>query len=325
MTGSSGTVVRAAENGVRAAHTGAAPSAASVWRQGLQRRNLIPWLRRYTHPFSSADFVLEEFGEFLQGSVLDVGAGSNQFIFKRHLGDLYRAVDIGDSYKLDGAQRGAGFHAPVDLERCPLPFPDCSFDTVMCTGALEHLDNIYGTYDELFRVAHRYVIIWLPNNWPGMMGSLLAGHNISHRAGYGLPPFPKKDGQRHKYFFNFEEACEFLTGRMPAAFSVRRVEFRFEYMTDGLMFSLPVVGRFFRLTHGALGKAEERYGKWGGRVLWLGARTVTLPARIVDALIGALIWGWGDPVRFYNMFCRQVWFVFERTPASDTPQPAQGR
>ena len=291
-----------------------APKAAAPafdWRKAAARLPLVPWRRPYSHPAGRAHFILAELKDFLAGRLLDVGGGSAALVFKEHLGERYYALDLDESYTLGGRREGA-HDSVVNLEEGRLPFPDQSFDTVICTDVLEHLDNIYSAYDELFRVARRFVIISLPNNWPTMLASFLAGHNITHRAGYGLPPRPKPPGQRHKYFFNLEEACDFLVGRIPEGFAVRRVELRFEHGTDGFVFMPPVANFFRRLRNSTLASSVAARGAAAGAARWLAGRAVYVPLRSVDFLLSILIWGWGSRVRFYNLFCRQAWVVFER-------------
>jgi hypothetical protein len=252
--------------------------------------------------------------EFLPGNVLDVGSGRSSEGLKASLGNAYHALDLASSYQFRRPAANTTPDAVVDLERGELPFDDKAFDTVICTDVLEHIDNIYRVHDELFRVARRYVIISLPNNWPNLFGSFLIGRNITHRAGYGLTPQPKPHGQRHKYFFNFEEACEFLGGRVPAGFRVCRFEQRFEYGNDGLLCFLTPLSLSFRAIQMGrpLAMARERYGAVKGTVLAALALTAYPLLRLLDVSLSLAGWGWGRPVRFYNLFCRQVWMVYER-------------
>ena len=85
----------------------------------------------------------------------------------------------------------------------------------------EHVDYPHRLLDECLRVARRHVIVALPNNWPGFFWNLVAGHNVVHRAGHGLPLEEPPPGQRHKWFFNIEEAAAFMGA--PAAARGARV------------------------------------------------------------------------------------------------------
>lgn len=288
------------------------------WRASLDRlASFIPWRRRYEHPRGRTGMVAETLAEDVEGTILDVGAGRNATPFTDAFGDRYHPLDMGSSYHIDGRPDLLGPDTIVDLERGPLPFHDRSFGTVVCTDVLEHIDNIYQAYDELFRVADRKVVISLPNNWVFLPISLIRGRNVSHVAGYGLPPFPKGIGERHKYWFNFEEAADFLVGRVPAEFQVVRFESRFEYGSDSLLcgirpFALLVrtieMGSFFRYV------ARDFSGAKRVIVTLIGPLVYAL-IRPLDVLVSGLIWGLGRKTRFYNLFCRQVWCVFERLPA----------
>lgn len=285
------------------------------WRDSLQRRVLWPWSRKYEHPQGRGAFVATSLRQYLPGTVLDVGSGRSSEYLKASLGRTYHSLDLASSYQFRRVPVNPSPDAVVDLERGELPFDEKTFDTVICTDVLEHIDNIYRAHDELFRVARRYVIISLPNNWPKLIGSFLIGRNATHRAGYGLTPQPKAFGQRHKYFFNFEEACEFLSGRVPEGYRVCYFDQRFEYGNDGFLCSIQSVSLLFRAvqTKRMFAKAREEYGESLGLLLAILALPAYPVLRLMDVLISAIGWGWGRPVRFYNLFCRQVWMVFERT------------
>jgi ubiquinone/menaquinone biosynthesis C-methylase UbiE len=57
-----------------------------------------------------------------------------------------------------------------------LPFPDRSFDTVVCTHTLEHVQNLQQAIGELRRVARRRVIIVVPRQRPYKYGFNLHIH-----------------------------------------------------------------------------------------------------------------------------------------------------
>jgi SAM-dependent methyltransferase len=284
------------------------------WRRDLRRRVVFPWGRKYEHPEGRGAFVATALESFLVGRVLDVGAGRNSATLREKLGAVYEALDLERPYQIKPEYPGKVSNTVVDLEQGQLPFSDGQYDTVICTDVLEHVDRIYEIYDELFRVAGRHVIISLPNNWVNFLGSFLAGRNVTHMAGYGLPPQPKRPGERHKYLFNFEEACDFLVGRTPRDFRVCYFDQRFEYGIDGVFCALPPVSMLFRGVgvRKLLAKSREKYGAIKGMALAALALPLYYPLRVLDVLLGAMIWGWGGRARYYNLFCRQIWVVYER-------------
>jgi hypothetical protein len=58
----------------------------------------------------------------------------------------------------------------------------------------------------LLRVSRRHVIISLPNNWKKAFREFVWGRG--HYPGYGLPP--EKPLDRHRWFFNTEDAEDFM-------------------------------------------------------------------------------------------------------------------
>lgn len=284
--------------------------------RNFDRLAAFGWGRTYAQKKGRAFEVLQSFRAHVGGTILDVGAGANAPIFTAALGPGYHALDLSESYKYSTHEDRDAIEHRVDLERGHLPFADASFDTVLCLDVLEHLDVPHSLYSELFRVAKESVIVSLPNNWPHMIWSILYGRNVTHHAGYGLGARGKPLGERHKHFFNLEEAVAFLVGAAPGEFSCAELAFRFEHGSDGLLASCPAFTRFFRLA----GKAEPsdartRFGEFGVPI-WVAAKAIYVPLRLLDVAATAVLFGWGNPVRYYNFGCRQVWAVFRRTPSA---------
>jgi len=146
-------------------------------------------------------YVARRYAERLQGRVLDVGCDEATL---RNLipGSDYTGVDVGGSpdirLNLDLAER--------------LPFEDGQFDCVLAVDVLEHLEHLHRMFEELVRVSRSRVILSLPNNWANARRPLQRGKGrIGH---YGLPTEPPPD--RHRWFFSFEEALEFLRAKERA-------------------------------------------------------------------------------------------------------------
>jgi Methyltransferase domain len=140
-------------------------------------------------------FIGNRFGKYLKGKVLDVGC--DDAVLQKLIGK--------DRYSGIGTTKESAVH--VDFEKTErLPFQDNSWDTILCLDVLEHLNNLYEMCDEIFRVAKENIIISLPNCWSQARRSLAKGSGaIWH---YGLPPTPPSD--RHKWFFNTEDALHFF-------------------------------------------------------------------------------------------------------------------
>ncbi len=140
-------------------------------------------------------YIAERFGAALGPSLLDVGCD------RALLRDLlplerYVGIDVGGTPDIT-----------LNLETIDrLPFDDAAFEAVVCSDVLEHLDNLHFVFGELVRVARRHLLISLPNNWCNARRPIERGKG--KMAHYGLPAEPPAD--RHKWFFGFTEAREFL-------------------------------------------------------------------------------------------------------------------
>ena len=150
----------------------------------------------YTNREEKARFIAEKYRAVLGGSVLDVGCDTRHLAKHIPRPDLYVGVDIKPPCDV-----------VVDLDREPLPFADRSFDAVTCCDVLEHLDGAHRVLDECCRVSRSRVIISLPNPVRDFLVSVFAGSNGRLKY-YG---FPEEDpGNRHRWFFGFEEAAAFV-------------------------------------------------------------------------------------------------------------------
>jgi SAM-dependent methyltransferase len=160
---------------------------------------------RVEHSFVAFDtrqdrprFLSRRYGAVLGGRVLDVGCDRAVLRPFCRPGD-YVGIDL--SPEADVRQ---------DLMAdARLPFAERAFDAVVCTDVLEHLENLHALFDELVRVTRAHLLVSLPNNWNSARRRLQRGKGaIAH---YGLPL--EKPPDRHRWFFSFCEAEEFLRGQ----------------------------------------------------------------------------------------------------------------
>lgn len=159
-------------------------------------KNIVSFI--YTNREEKAKYTALKYGNFLKGSVLDVGCWNKDL--KKYLDNDVEYVGVDVAGKPD---------VFVDLEKQKIPFPNNAFDCVVCTDVLEHLDNIHETFDELIRLSRKYIIISLPNCYSVNFLKIIKGEGGLKF--YGLPIEKPKD--RHKWFFNYQEAEEFVTKR----------------------------------------------------------------------------------------------------------------
>ncbi len=145
-----------------------------------------------------SEFVARRFARYFSTNLLDVGCFEAPL--RTILADIdYTGVDFVGNPDIE-----------LNLEQADrLPFEDSQFQAVICIDVLEHLDTLHAMFDELARVSGRYVIVSLPNCWRDARIKLERGRGgFAH---YGLPV--ERPDDRHKWFFNAEEAMTFLRAR----------------------------------------------------------------------------------------------------------------
>ncbi len=97
-------------------------------------------------------------------TVLDAGCGEGnllKYLGRPDDGRRYCAVDYDDA-EIEKARVNIPFCVVKQASIYSLPFPDSSFDLVICTEVLEHLENPEEGLRELQRVASRYVVLSVP-------------------------------------------------------------------------------------------------------------------------------------------------------------------
>lgn len=139
------------------------------------------------------DYLFNNYSPYLAGSVLDIGC--DRKLLKKYLRpeQYYVGIDIGGEPDIR-----------LNLEKAKIPFPENSFDTIVCLDVLEHLDNLHDVMDQLIGLSKKHLIISLPNCWGSLKSSFL---NLETPKFYGLPPAAPED--RHKWFFNVDDAKNF--------------------------------------------------------------------------------------------------------------------
>ncbi|UCE83550.1 MAG: class I SAM-dependent methyltransferase [Deltaproteobacteria bacterium] len=144
---------------------------------------------------SRSRYVAKRFQRYFLDSLLDVGC------FEAPLRTILEGIEY------TGIDLAGKPDIQLDLENCTkLPFASDKFQCVICVDVLEHLDNLHAVFDEIVRVAAHYIIISLPNCWRDARRPIERGTGTF--AHYGLPVDPPLD--RHKWFFNYTQAKEFL-------------------------------------------------------------------------------------------------------------------
>jgi ubiquinone/menaquinone biosynthesis C-methylase UbiE len=125
--------------------------------------------------------LIREIKHLKPQSILDVGCGEGftlERLRKEKIGKKLVGVDF-----LDRAIKiGKEVHPKLDLRKgsiYDLKFKDNTFDLVICSEVLEHLDDPEKGLDEIARVTGKYAILSVPNEPFFMMGNFLRGKNWS--------------------------------------------------------------------------------------------------------------------------------------------------
>jgi len=283
---------------------------------------MIQFQKEKTFTSSRAEYSYETFKNCFKGTVVDIGAGGSPAFFRPKLGEKYFAADVNDLRCPPDIE--------IDLEKSTLPIEDNSYDTVLCFDCIEHVEDIYSLFDELVRISKKHVIISLPNNWPTFIWSILRGKNITH-AYYGIHADPLPKGARHKWWYNIEEAEEFLVTRTKKN-NAKVVDLKYIFDFGDALIRIPkIYPDLFDLkskTIETLATREDLKARGlpakiavnlaqklptvAIKTLILILKILISPIKLLDETLKFLFWGWGSKFRYLNLFCRQIWIVIEK-------------
>lgn len=177
-------------------------------------------------------WVVQNFNKlFKVKSVLDIGCDKKQL--KNFLPfDVTRYIGIDISNEAD---------IKIDLESAqPLPLEDKEFELVVALDVLEHLENIHQIFDEACRISSKYILISLPNNLQAAIkGYVFKRYNKDpqyqfqygkYAKFYGLPF--ERPVDRHRWFFNSEEAEDFLRYRANKhGFKIADIQYEIDFQS----------------------------------------------------------------------------------------------
>jgi SAM-dependent methyltransferase len=114
-------------------------------------------------------------------TILDAGCAEG-FVSQRLFEESPDARVTGIDTDLDALARGQTLHPTTWFgsgDITSLPFQDASFDLVVCTEVLEHLQYPGMALSELKRVASRYCLISVPHEPFFRLSNLMRGKNVS--------------------------------------------------------------------------------------------------------------------------------------------------
>lgn len=101
-------------------------------------------------------------------SLIDVGCGDGYLLFKvrqKYPRATLYGLDV-SSGRLMTTKKKVPLSHLVRSNVFSLPFPNNSFDVVVCSELLEHMENYETVVDELVRISKRQIIITVPNELP---------------------------------------------------------------------------------------------------------------------------------------------------------------
>ncbi len=132
--------------------------------------------------------------------ILDAGCGEGITLEKlrqKGIGNLLEGVE----YLQDAIDLGEKLYPKVKIKKgtiYSLPYSNNSFDTVLCTEVLEHLENPEKGLREILRVSSKYCLISVPNEPFFMLENLVRLKNVSR---LGNDP----DHRNHWNYFTFKK------------------------------------------------------------------------------------------------------------------------
>ena len=133
-------------------------------------------------------------------SILDAGAGEGftlEYLRKRNIGKTYEGIDFLEK----AIEIGTKIHPNITFKKgsiYEMPYKENSFDLVLSTEVLEHLEDPKIALKEIFRVSKKYVLLSVPNEPIFMLSNFLRGKNWS-RFGNDIEHI------NHWTFFGFEK------------------------------------------------------------------------------------------------------------------------
>ena len=160
-------------------------------------------------------------------SILDVGCGEGFTLNRLKEKGIGKQLE-GLEYLQTAIQLGKKTYPDIKIIQgsiYELPYKDNSFDLVLCTEVLEHLEEQKKALKELVRVSKKYLVISVPNEPFFMLAQLIRGKNwsrlgndiehINHWTMLGFPKFVKK---------NAGSDIKILAKRFPFAWTMLLLE-----------------------------------------------------------------------------------------------------
>lgn len=145
--------------------------------------------RKYTSKNPIQKFLISNFLKTLFSciaglpieTILDAGCGEGFILSefkKNNIGNYLEGIDFSE----DALDICKNMFPSLTLKKGnihSLPYADNSFDLVICTEVMEHLEEPIKVIDEIKRVSKRYCLFSVPNEPFFMVSNFLRGKNLS--------------------------------------------------------------------------------------------------------------------------------------------------
>lgn len=158
-------------------------------------------------------------------SILDVGCGEGFTLNRLKEKGIGKELE-GIEYLKTAIELGHKMYPDIKIKQgniYQLPYKDNSFDLVLCTEVLEHLDKPQEGLKELVRVSKKYLVLSVPNEPFFMLAQMVRGKNwsrfgndIEHINHWTFVSFPKFVKQNSK--------VKILSRRFPFAWAMLLLE-----------------------------------------------------------------------------------------------------
>jgi len=145
-------------------------------------------LTKHTTKNPISRFFLDNFFKTLLGemralkpkSILDVGAGEGftlQKLKDNKIGEKLEGIEYMD----EAIKLGKHYHPDITIKKgdiYKLPYKDNSFDVVICSEVMEHLEDPEKALKELKRVTKKYLLLSVPNEPFFTIQRIFRGKNV---------------------------------------------------------------------------------------------------------------------------------------------------
>ncbi|MFA5358409.1 MAG: class I SAM-dependent methyltransferase [Patescibacteria group bacterium] len=124
--------------------------------------------------------LLKEINNLQIENIIDIGCGEGFTLDRIQKSSINKEL-VGIDSSLVAVNLGKELFPQLDLRLgniYQLPFPDKSFDLVVCTEVLEHLENPSQALQEIVRMAKKYIILSVPHEPFFSLRNILQGKHL---------------------------------------------------------------------------------------------------------------------------------------------------